>query len=197
MRKLILEEWLSIDGYAQDKNGNLDFFPDTKSNKISDEDQLKFLESIDAILLGRITYELFVDFWPSATTDIEIIADKLNSIPKIVFSNTLEHAPWGNWPEAQIISGDAIAAISTLKQQQGGDMVIWGSLTLAQSLIKHGLIDEFHLQLCPTAVGSGKPLFADLSAYANFDLIDCKVYDTGVVKLHYVPKQPIYFKKAK
>lgn len=188
MRKVILEEWLSLDGYAQDKNGKLDFFPDTESNKLSDEDQLRFLETIDTILLGRVTYELFADFWPSATTDTEIIADKLNSIPKIVFSNTPKKAPWGNWPDAQVVSGDALAEIRKLKQQEGKNMVIWGSLSLAQSLIAEGLIDEYHLQICPTAVGGGKLLFPDLSAYANFKLVYSKVYDTGVVNLHYVPK---------
>ncbi len=98
MRKIILEEWLSLEGYATDKNGQLDFFPSTESNNYSDEDQLKFLDSIDTILLGRVTYNLFADFWPTATTDVEIIADKLSRIHKIVFSNTLEKAPWANGP---------------------------------------------------------------------------------------------------
>lgn len=84
MRKLILEEWVSLDGYVTDKNNQLDFFtnltPD--QNKHSDIDQLKFLETIDTLLLGRKTYELFVDFWPTATTDKEVIADKLNAIKK-------------------------------------------------------------------------------------------------------------------
>src|SRR5687768_17701294 len=113
MRKLILEEWISLDGYVTDKNGQLDFFTNLtpEENKYSDADQLKFLETIDTILLGRKTYELFVDFWPSATSDKEIIADKLNETKKIVFSNTLAKAPWGQWPEAQVASGDAVDAI--------------------------------------------------------------------------------------
>ena len=82
MRKLILEEWVSLDGYAEDKNGTLDFFPSTEENKFSDEDQLKFLDSIDVILLGRKTYELFVDFWPTEKSGNEIIADKLNESQK-------------------------------------------------------------------------------------------------------------------
>lgn len=69
MRKLIIEEWISIDGFAEDSNGNLDFFPHTEENRYADEVQLRFLETIDTILLGRKTYELFVDYWPTATTD--------------------------------------------------------------------------------------------------------------------------------
>src|SRR5678809_1029815 len=82
MRKLILEEWISMDGYIEDNNGKLDFFTNVtpEENKYSDQDQLKFLEEVDTILLGRKTYELFVEFWPDATTDKEVIADKLNSI---------------------------------------------------------------------------------------------------------------------
>src|SRR5918995_2794414 len=109
MRRLILEEWLSLDGYAEDKNGKLDFFPDSSSDKFSDADQLKFLDSVDTILLGRKTYELFVDYWPTATTDQEIIADRLNALPKVVFSSTLSEAPWGRWRPARVVRGDAVA----------------------------------------------------------------------------------------
>ena len=79
MRKLILEEWISLDGYVADKDGQLDFFTNlvAEQNKYSDADQLKFLETIGTILLGRKTYDLFVEFWPTATTDKEVIADKL------------------------------------------------------------------------------------------------------------------------
>lgn len=187
MRKLILEEWLSLDGYAADKNGQLDFFPSTEANKYSDHDQLKFLESIDTILLGRITYKLFVDFWPTATTDTEIIADKLNSLPKIIFSNTLKKAPWGKWPEAQIISGDAAQEVKKLKAKDGKDMVLWGSISLAQSLIKENLIDEYHLQVCPTITGGGRLLFPDLEGYKKLKLVNVRKYDTGVMFLHYEP----------
>ena len=116
MRKLILEEWMSLDGYVADKNSQLDFFTNLtpEQNKYSDSDQLKFLETIDTILLGRKTYELFVDFWPNATTDKEVIADKLNETNKVVFSNTITKAPCGKWTEAEIIVGEGVAAIKSL-----------------------------------------------------------------------------------
>ncbi|MGV3696049.1 dihydrofolate reductase family protein [Flavobacterium sp.] len=187
MRKLILEEWLSLDGYAADKEGNLDFFTNLtpEENKYSDQDQLKFLESVDTILLGRKTYELFVDFWPNATTDIEVIADKLNETDKIVFSNSLKTAPWGKWDNARVISGEAIEAIKKLKAFPGKDMVLWGSISLAQALMKENLIDEYHIQLCPVLTGGGRSLFADEMHLKELKLSEVRKYDTGTVFLKY------------
>ena len=189
MRKLVLEEWISLDGYASDKNDQLNFFTDLtpEQNTYSDKDQLKFMESIDTIILGRKTYELFVDFWPGATTDKEAIADKLNETKKIVFSNTLRIAPWGQWPAAEIISGDSIAAIKELKLQSGKDMVLWGSLSFAQSLMKENLIDEYHIQLCPVLTGGGRSLFTREMNFSKLNLTEVRQYNTGVVFLNYQP----------
>lgn len=188
MRKVILQEWLSLDGFTADKNGKLDFFTTSELNKYSDDDVLKFMDNIDTILLGRITYELFVDFWPNATTDIEVISDKLNNTQKIIFSNSLTRAPWGKWPDAKIIKGLATNEIRNLKAKPGKNLVLWGSISLAQSLIKENLIDEYHLRICPTAIGAGRPLFPDLPDYFNLKLIDFKKYDSGMILLHYEPK---------
>jgi dihydrofolate reductase len=130
VRRLILEEWLSLDGYAVDSEGTLDFFPESEVDRFSDRDKLAFLEGVDTILLGRRTYELFVDYWPTATTDTEIIADRLNELPKLVFSNTLGEAPWGTWPPARVVRGEAVSEIERLKKQDGKHMVLWGSLSL-------------------------------------------------------------------
>lgn len=191
MRRLILEEWLSLDGFAEDKNGKLDFFPASEMDKFSDRDQLEFLESVDTILLGRKTYELFVDFWPAATTDKEIIADCLNTLPKIVFSNTLSEAPWGKWDPARVVRGDAVAEIRRLKARDGKHMVLWGSLSLAQDLIAVDLIDEYHLQICPTIVGGGRPLFPSLQSYVRLRRMSVRTYDTGVVFAHYEPQREV------
>jgi len=189
MRKVILEEWVSLDGFVTDKNGGLDFFTSLtpEQNKYSDTDQLKFLETIDTILLGRKTYELFVDFWPGATTDQEVIADKLNEINKIVFSNTITKAPWGKWPEAEIISGEAVSAIKELKRLPGKNMVIWGSISLAQSLMSENLVDEYHIQLCPVLTGGGRNLFFQEMNLKPLKLLEVRQYDTGTVFLNYEP----------
>ncbi|MES2774010.1 MAG: dihydrofolate reductase family protein [Bacteroidota bacterium] len=187
MRKLILEEWVSLDGHVTDKNGGLDFFTNLspEQNKYSDRYQLQFLETIDTILLGRKTYELFVNFWPSATTDKEIIANKLNGTKKMVFSNTHSKTPWGDWPEAEVITGEAIDAIKRLKLLPGKDMVMWGSISTAQLLMKEHLIDEYHLQLCPVVTGGGRSLFLEQSDFAQLQLVECRKYDTGTVFLNY------------
>ncbi|HMG66781.1 MAG TPA: dihydrofolate reductase family protein [Chitinophagaceae bacterium] len=189
MRKVILEEWVSLDGFVTDKNGGLDFFTSLtpEQNKYSDTDQLKFLETIDTILLGRKTYELFVDFWPGATTDQEVIADKLNEINKIVFSNTITKAPWGKWPEAEIISGEAVSAIKELKRLPGKNMVIWGSISLAQSLMSENLVDEYHIQLCPVLTGGGRNLFFQEMNLKRLKLLKVRQYNTGTVFLNYEP----------
>ncbi|MEO5890399.1 MAG: dihydrofolate reductase family protein [Ferruginibacter sp.] len=187
MRKLIVEEWVSLDGNVTDKNGQLDFFTTLapEQNKYSDLDQLKFLETIDTILFGRKTYELFVDFWPGATTDKEVIADKLNETKKIVFSNTITEAPWGRWPEAEIISGEAIDAIKKLKLLPGKNMVMWGSISLAQSLMRENLIDEYHIQLCPVLTGGGRTLFQEQLNFDKLKLLEVRQYNTGTVFLNY------------
>jgi len=189
MGRLILEEWLSLDGFAVDVDGKLDFFPATETDHFSDRDQLKFLDSVDTILLGRKTYELFVQFWPTASTDREIIADRLNSLPKLVFSNTLSQAPWGAWRPAQVVRGDAVAEIRRMKAQAEKRMVLWGSLSLAQDLIAADLIDDYHLQICPTLVGAGRRLFPELEGYARLRRVGVRTYDTGVVFLHYEPQR--------
>jgi dihydrofolate reductase len=187
MRKVILQEWVSLDGYAVDSEGSLDFFPASETDTYSHRDQLSFLDSVDTILLGRKTYELFVDYWPTASTDQEVIADRLNELPKLVFSNTFSEAPWGTWPPAHVVRGDAVAEIGRLKAQDGKHMVLWGSLSLAQDLMAADLIDEYHLQLCPTLVGGGRPLFSTRKGYANLERKNVRMYDTGVVFLHYEP----------
>lgn len=187
MRKLILEEWVSLDGHVADKEGKLDFFTQlsAEENKYSDLDQLRFLETIDTILLGRKTYEEFVQFWPHVTSNEEVIADKLNSTKRLVFSNTLTTAPWGRWPAAEVVGGDAVAAVGKLKSMPGKDMVLWGSISLAQQLMKENLVDEYHIQLCPVLTGGGRPLFTHDLTTANLHLAEVRRYDTGTVFLSY------------
>jgi dihydrofolate reductase len=137
--------------------------------------------------MGRKTYELFADFWPEATTDKELIADRLNEIPKIVFSNTISKAPWGKWQEATVIDGEATTNIKTLKSKPGKNMVLWGSLSLAHSLMEENLVDEFHLQVCPVITGGGRTLFSNAMDLRRLHLSEVRQYNTGNVFLNYQP----------
>lgn len=189
MRKLIVQEWLTLDGYAADKDGGLFFVESKQLNKYADYDVLKFLESIDTILLGAVTYKLFVEFWPAATTDEEIIADKLNETDKIIFSNTLTNAPWGKWKDATVMSGDAAETIRKLKQQEGKDMILWGSISLAQSLMKENLVDEYHINICPLIIGQGRSFFPNDIPVIDLELLEMKKYDSGLIVLKYRSKK--------
>ena len=184
MRKLIYQVWISLDGYAADANHSTKFFEDPKYSEGSDQELLDHMDNIDTILLGANTYKMFVEFWPKATTDTELIADRLNSTAKIVFSKSLKEAPWGKWPAARIISNDALAAVKKLKSQGEKDMVLWGSLSLARSLMKENLIDEYHVRIVPVVLGKGISLFEN-AGETKLKLTDTIRYPPGIVLLKY------------
>ena len=188
MRKLVFQEFLSLDGYAADKDHSTKFFEAPEYSRDSDEDLLAEMNRFDTILLGANTYKMFADFWPTATNDEQIVADKLNSIPKIVFSSTLKEAPWGKWEPAKIENEDAIKAITELKKQEGKDMVLWGSISLAQALMKANLIDEYQLRIVPVLLGDGTLLF-EKREELPLELIKTKFYDSGLLLVHYKPKE--------
>jgi dihydrofolate reductase len=187
MRKVILSEWISLDGYVSDKKGQLDFFAGLVRKTYAEADQLEFLGTIDTILLGRKTYEQFVQVWPDRPTGQEALADKMNKVKKIVFSNTLTDAPWGKWSSAEIVNGNAISKIKQLKLLPGKNIVVWASISLAQILMKENLIDEYSFFLCPALVSGGRKLFTEEIAPTNLKLVKTRHYDTGTVFLNYQP----------
>jgi dihydrofolate reductase len=187
MRNVILQEFVSLDGLAAGPNDSVDFVPaSTQGDHTFGQRQLEFMDSIDLILLGRVTYTMFAGHWPRVTSgDDKPFADKLNAIPKIVFSRSLDRAPWGSWDEARIVKNSAAKEVAKLKQESGNDMVIWGSISLAQSLTNEGLIDEFQLVVCPVVLGSGKPLFRDKVHPFGMRLLKTQAFDRGTVLLAY------------
>jgi dihydrofolate reductase len=187
MRQLIFQEFLSLDGYAADAEHSTKFFESPEFAADSDDDLLAEMDRFDAILLGANTYKMFVDFWPDATVEEQTVADKLNSIPKVVFSSKLQQAPWGKWPAATVVPGDAAAAIRKFKNQPGKDMVLWGSISLAQALIRENLIDEYQLRIVPVILGNGTPLFTK-TVKQDLQLTGSKSYSSGLVLVKYRPK---------
>jgi dihydrofolate reductase len=137
-----------------------------------------------ALLLGRRTYEDFFSFWPHQPEPNPFTA-VLNDSQKYVASRTLqEPLPWQN---STLLAGDAADAVAQLKEGAGKDLVILGSGELIQSLMRHGLVDEFKLLIHPLVLGSGRHLFVDGGAYAAFRLLDSKTTTTGVVIATYQP----------
>lgn len=184
MRKLIFQEFISLDGYAADRDNSTKFFEAPEFAEESDEDLLNEMDRFDTILLGANTYKMFVEFWPNADSSEQIVADKLNSIPKVVFSQTLREAPWGKFPPATIVPGDAVGAISKMKRQQGKDLVLWGSISLAQDIMKANIIDEYQLRIVPVILGGGKLLFSERGEL-KLRLTKSKTYASGLLLAHY------------
>jgi dihydrofolate reductase len=189
MRKLILQEFVSLDGLAAGPKDSVDFIPaSTQGDSSFGDEQLALMDRIDTLLLGRITYSMFAGYWPNVTEGPEKeFADKFNGVPKVVFSKTLERAPWGDWSEATITRGNAVDEVRALQQQSGKDMLVSGSITLAQDFIDNGLVDEFRLVICPVVLGDGRPLFRDKVAPILMKLTSAKARDRGAVSSVYLP----------
>jgi dihydrofolate reductase len=137
-----------------------------------------------AFLLGRKTYELFSSSWPAVTDPANLIASKLNSLPKYVASRTLSSLGWDN---SWLLDGDVAAEVAKLKEQPGGELQVHGSSGLAQTLIEHDLIDEYRLAWFPVHVGSGKKLFLDGTRAAALRLVSTQITPAGVIIACYEP----------
>jgi dihydrofolate reductase len=182
MRRLIFQEYVTLDGYAAGPDDELEFFGTVAPQP--DDDNLDLFERVDTLVLGARTYRLFVDYWPTAT---EGVAPKLNALRKVIASTTLDSAPWGDWEPAEVVT-DAVASVAALKQEDGKDIVLWGSITLFHTLLAAGLVDEIQLRVCPVLLGAGKPVFPAGTARA-LHLIETKPWATGGVLLRYEPSQ--------
>jgi dihydrofolate reductase len=179
MRKLFFQIMVSLDGYfeAPDRSYAWHVIDDDFS-RYSDE----MLKSIDTIVLGRVTYQSFVEYWPTAN---EGEAHLMNELPKVVFSKTLDAVRWNN---ARLVKTDVADEIRKLKSQPGRDIALLASNSLATSLMRSGLIDEYRILLAPVVLGTGTPLFAGLDQRANLRLLSAKTFASGVVSLTYAPK---------
>ena len=187
MRNLILQEFVTVDGLAAGPNGSTDFIPAAnRGDQSLMRRQIAFTDSLDLIVLGRKTYELFAGYWPKVTSgDDKLLADRINVIPKVVFSNTLSRAPWGDFDEARVVHTNAAREIEKLKQQPGKDMAIWGSLSLAHALMHEGAIDEYQLIVCPVVLVEGRRLFDDTVTPGEMHLLSTRSFDRGSVLLSY------------
>ena len=186
MGRIVVTEFMSLDGVVEDPGGAEDFKHGGWSFEFSrgDEgDKFKLDETMssEALLLGRVTYEGFAKAWP--TRDGEF-ADKFNTMPKYVVSSTLESPEWNN---STVLKGDVAEEVGKLRQEQDGDIVVHGSPQLVQTLLEHGLVDELRLMVFPVVLGGGKRLFGETSDKKTLRLVDSKMVGDGVAILTYAP----------
>lgn len=197
MRKLIVQEWMAFDGVIQapgdseeDRSGG--FQHGGWHLRYFDERSMKWvvsnLNGAGGFVLGRRTYEGFARHWPNAGEEEQPIAEPLNAKPKYVASSTLsEPLEWNN---SSLLQGDLTDAVNALKRENGDDLLLIGSATLARSLIELDLIDEFRLMIDPLLVGGGKRLFPSDGALRPLELVDSEVTTTGATLATYVPAGP-------
>ena len=194
MRKVIVTEWMSLDGVVQapgnpteDTTGgfphggwHLPYFDEMSQNWVVD-----YLTDAGGFLLGRRTYEILGGYWATNASEEErVVAEPLNSKPKFVASTTLQEPL--EWQNSSLLRGDLAEAVGTLKLQDGGDLHVIGSTRLVQGLIQHGLVDEFRLMIDPVVLGEGKRLFPDGGPLAPLRLVDSKVTTTGAILARYL-----------
>jgi dihydrofolate reductase len=181
MRKLIFTMNVSLDGVAN------------HTVAIADDELHEFsthlLETVDTILFGRVIYQLMESYWPvahqdpQATRSMLAFADRINTMPKVVFSNTLRSAGWNN---TQLVKGDAVKEVLKMKQGNGGPLSL-GGISLIQTFLKLKLIDEYWLLVHPVIWGSGPRLFDGKDDRLDLNLVDSQTFKSGVVVLHYIP----------
>jgi dihydrofolate reductase len=179
MGRIVVTEFVSLDGVMEDPGGSEDFEHGGWSFQFSrgeEGDRFKLDETMgsDALLLGRVTYEGFAEAWPSREGEF---ADKFNSMPKYVVSSTLTDPAWTN---STVISGDLAEEVERVKREHDGDVVVHGSAMLVQGLLERDLVDEIRLMVFPVLLGSGKKLFGDTAELKPFRLADSKVVGDGV-----------------
>ena len=176
MRKIIVTEFLSLDGVMEEPAWTAPYWNDAIAKFKGDEQ-----DTSDTLLLGRVTYQGFAAAWPKSEDEG---ADYMNNIPKYVVSTTLDKAEWNN---STIISSNVVKEITQLKQQNGQDLLVYGSATLVQTLMQHDLVDRYRLLVYPVVVGKGKRLFQE-GTPATLKLLESQSFSSGVVALVYEPE---------
>ena len=187
MGKLVVSEFVSADGVMEAPGGEPGYKHTGWVSRFPDMGQFayKYEEVVqhDALLIGRTTYESFAGAWPTYEGDF---ADRMNSMPKFVFSNTLEDPQWTN---TTVVKGEVATAIARLKAEFNGKLLVGGSHMLVNALKQHDLIDEYRLMVFPIVLGSGFRLFEASEDAATLNLIDVKQFGS-ILNLTYETVRP-------
>ena len=182
MRKIIVSNLVSVDGFFEGPKQDLSWF---KIDPEFHQHMATIYASTDTILLGRITYDLFSNFWPDYDPLLDPTADFINKSTRFVVSKTLTKAPWGKWEDAILIKDNLVAEIEKLKQQPGKNIVIFGSGSIVSALTEADLIDEFRFIINPVIMGDGRQMFNNISIKHWLKLKATTVLNFGVVILDY------------
>jgi Dihydrofolate reductase len=185
MGRLIVEQITSVDGYAADAEGGIGFFIDASAVNAADQEQLHMLGTVGAIVLGARTYRMFADYWPGADPAREPVAGPIARLPKYVVSSTLAEAPWGPDQSATLLRGDGVAAVRALRGQVDGDLIVWGSLTLADALLQAGEVDVLRLRIVPVLIGRGRSFAPPELGERPLALRSARQFEGGLVVLEY------------
>jgi dihydrofolate reductase len=192
MRKLIADEWMTLDGVIQapgydgeDRDGGFEhggwhapYMDDTAMKAVVDG-----VTSAGGFLLGRRTYEIFAGYWPTAPAEEEALAQPLTTKPKYVVSRTVTEPL--DWQNSTLVQGDVVEAVAGLKQEDAADLHLIGSSQLFQTLTEHGLVDEYRMMIDPIVVGGGKRLFHDDGVLRSLRLVDSQMTSSGVLLATY------------
>jgi dihydrofolate reductase len=186
MGRIVVTEFVSLDGVIEDPGGAEDFRHGGWSFEVSrgeagDAFKTEELMAADAQLLGRVTYAAFAAAWPDRTGEF---ADKFNAMPKYVVSSTLDKAAWNN---STVLSGDLAREVEALKRRYDGDILVAGSGTLVRALLERDLVDELRLMVYPVVLGSGKRLFGGTNDKKPLRLAESRTVGDGVAIMIYHP----------
>jgi dihydrofolate reductase len=194
MRKVVANEFISLDGVAQapgaadeDPSGgfehggwHLRYFDDLSQKWV-----VESLVDAGGFLLGRRTYEIFAAYWPNAGEEEQVVAETLNTKPKYVASSTLSEPL--EWQNSTLLRGDLAESIAALKREDGGDVHVIGSTRLVQALIEHDLVDELRVMIDPLVLGGGKRIFPDDGGLRPLRLVESQVATTSAILATYAP----------
>jgi dihydrofolate reductase len=184
MRKLVVFNMVSLDGFFVDRKGDMSWAHknDAEWNAFVNENA----SGNGVLVFGRITYELMASYWPTpmALQNSPVVAKGMNDMPKIVFSRTLVNASWSN---TKLVKGDLAAEMRKMKKQPGPDMVILGSGSIVSQLAQQNLIDEYQIALSPIVLGNGRTMFEGVKEKLNLKLTKSRTFGNGTVFACYQP----------
>jgi dihydrofolate reductase len=186
MRKLVVFNHVSLDGYFVDANGSMQWAKMDTNDAEWNAFVAENAKGDGTLVFGRVTYELMASYWPTpmAAKHDSIVADRMNSARKVVFSKTLDEASWSN---TTLVKGDPAAAIRKMKEESGEGMAILGSGMIVSQLAKAGLIDEYQMVVDPVVLGKGRTMFDGLTEKLGLKLTRSRTFGNGKVFLSYAP----------